>query len=332
MTDDGRTRPTPTSRVWSRKKVVADNLYGDDLADVLQHDRDASAWWVLSREAGLHLHELTRALDLDAMAIDDLTADDRRAKFEQLKQNRLVVTSALSLRTEDVALDATPISVVVSERALVCLAEPAPKGFHPAALLTDRNEDILTGGVETGLRVLVAAVVSSYEDVVDWLEGASDDLADALFEERPLNKSEQLHAFKLRTMLSQLRRLTEPMRTVTRELADSFADANGHVSREWAGLTERQTRVAHAADALRDALASVFETSLGLADLRMNQVMKKLSGWAGIIAVPTLVTGFVGMNVDFPLDGTVPGFWFYLAVMVVSAAILFIVFRRKDWL
>lgn len=318
--------------MWSRKRVVADNLYGDDLADVLQHDRDASAWWVLSREGGMHLHELSRALDLDALAIDDLTAEDRRAKFEQLKQNRLVVTSALSLRADDVALDATPISVVVSERALVCLAEPDLNGFHPAALLTARNDDILKEGVETGLRVLVAAVVSSYEEVANWLESASDDLADALFEERPLSKSEQLHAFKLRKMLSQLRRLTEPMRTVTRELADSFADSHGRVSREWAALTERQARLADAADALREALSSVFETSLGLADLRMNQVMKKLSGWAAIIAVPTLVTGFVGMNVTFPLDGTVPGFWVYFAVMLISSAVLYVVFRRKDWL
>ena len=46
--------------------------------------------------------------------------------------------------------------------------------------------------------------------------------------------------------------------------------------------------------------------------------MKKLTGWAAIIAVPTLVTSFVGMNVAFPLEGTAAGFWLYLAIMVVS--------------
>ena len=97
-------------------------------------------------------------------------------------------------------------------------------------------------------------------------------------------------------------------------------------------LAEQQTRVANAADALREALASVFDTSLALADLRGNQIMKKLTGWAAIIAVPTLVTGFVGMNVSFPLDGTTAGFWVYLVVMVAASLILFGVFRRKEWI
>ena len=76
----------------------------------------------------------------------------------------------------------------------------------------------------------------------------------------------------------------------------------------------------------------MFDTSLALADVRMNQTMKKLSGWAAIIAVPTLVTSFVGMNVGFPLVGTGAGFWVYFVVMVAAAVILYVVFRRRDWI
>ena len=128
-------------------------------------------------------------------------------------------------------------------------------------------------------------------------------------------------AFRLRTVLSNLRRMTDPMRTVIAELADSLPAAKtgrstsgkrrAELERHWRLLAERHQRVANAADALREALASVFDTSLGLADVRLNSVMKKLTGWAGIIAVPTLVTGFVGMNVHFPLIGTWLGFWIY---------------------
>ena len=76
----------------------------------------------------------------------------------------------------------------------------------------------------------------------------------------------------------------------------------------------------------------MFDTSLALADLRMNQTMKKLSGWAAIIAVPTLVTSFVGMNVSFPFFGTGAGFWVYFVVMIAAAVILYFVFRRRDWI
>ena len=63
----------------------------------------------------------------------------------------------------------------------------------------------------------------------------------------------------------------------------------------------------------------------------MNQNMKKLTGWAAIIAVPTLVTSFVGMNVRFPLAGSVLGFWIYFAVMIVAGVVLYFLFRAKDW-
>jgi magnesium transporter len=174
---------------------------------------------------------------------------------------------------------------------------------------------------------------------VQWLEDSSDSLANVLFEERPLGKDEQLHAFKLRAALSQLRRLTDPMRTVMTDIVDSppqgrkvKAGRDPATVRHWAILAEHHTRVANAADALREALASIFDTSLALADVRLNQIVKKLSAWAAIIAVPTLVTGFVGMNVRFPLTGSSTGFWVYLLLMLTASVVLYFVFRAKDWL
>ena len=43
-----------------------------------------------------------------------------------------------------------------------------------------------------------------------------------------------------------------------------------------------------------------METNLSLRDYRQNQVMKKVTSWAAIIAVPTLITGYYGMNVPYP--------------------------------
>ena len=185
--------------------------------------------------------------------------------------------------------------------------EPTPD-FQPAQLLVEKQELIAQGGIEAAVQTVIAAVIRTYEDALQWLEDASDNLANVLFEERPLNKSEQLHAFKLRSALPQLRRLTDPMRTVMSDIVDrppqgrkAKAGRDAAIGRRWMVLAEQHGRVANAADALREALSSIFDTSLALADVRMNQIMKKLTGWAAIIAVPTLVTSFVGMNVGFPL-------------------------------
>lgn len=327
--------PTPLSRVWTGTKILAENLDGGDLADVLELHEDAFAWWVLDRkpdEVGAQLRDVAKALDLDRIAIADLVAEDRRAKFEELGHSRLVITNAVSLDKKTAELTVYPTSMVITDRALICLTTEGVEGFHLARRLTQVQDRLAHGGVHAALHNVLSAVIDTYEDVVEWLEDSSDTLADALFEERPLTRSEQLWAFRLRTVLSQLRRLTDPMRAVMTELVDSFSEDEPDAARKWSVLAEKHQRVANAADALREALSSVFDTSLALADLRMNSIMKKLTGWAGIIAVPTLVTGFVGMNVSFPLDGTTVGFWVYLVIMIAAIVALYVAFRRKDWI
>ena len=334
VTDTLAARPAPLSRVWSGSKIIAEDVQGDDLGDVLQLHTDASAWWVMSRadeDAGRELRRAANALDLDELAIHDLLADDYRAKFEELGQARLVLTNAVSVDVESEELTAHPVSLVVTDRALICLVDSGQDGFHPAQLLAQKTSQLADGGVEHALQFVLAAVVNTYENAVQWLEDSSDELADALFDERPLNKREQLRTFRLRAALSQLRRMTDPMRTVLDDLLAS-QPAEGQLARRWTMIVQQHHRVANAADALRDSLASVFDTSLALADLRMNVVMKKLSGWAGIIAVPTLVTGFAGMNVDFPGDGTTLGFWAYLTLMVTAVVLLYVAFRRNGWI
>lgn len=343
MTIARASRPTPLSRVWAGDKIVAEDLTGEDLSDVLGLNSRASAWWVLPRDdhyASAEMRDVARALDLDELALKDLLSNDHRAKFEAVGQARLIITNAVVLNPDTITLEVHPVSIVVTDRALICLLAPNPD-FHLAGMLAQQEQALAEGGVELALQLVLGAVIRTYEVAVEFLEDASDDLADALFEERPLDRGEQLRAFRMRTALSQLRRRTEPMRTVMDDLLATPARGKGQkdptidgttLTRRWVMLAEQQTRVANAADALREALASVFDTSLALADLRGNQIMKKLTGWAAIIAVPTLVTGFVGMNVSFPLDGTTAGFWVYLVLMVAASLVLFGVFRRKEWI
>ena len=91
-------------------------------------------------------------------------------------------------------------------------------------------------------------------------------------------------------------------------------------------------RVSEATDGLRDLVATIVETNLSLRDYRQNQVMKKVTSWAAIIAVPTLITGYYGMNVPYPGFARHDGVYWSTGLIVVLSATLFAVFRRKDWL
>jgi magnesium transporter len=332
-------RPTPLSRVWSGSKTIAEDLTGDDLGDVLELHSDASAWWVLNRDDALSpdMRDLAHALDLDDLALKDLLARDGRAKYEEVGQARLVITNAVSVDTKGVRVTTYPVSIIATDRALICLAEPCPD-FLPAQLLSNKDDLLAQGGVEAGLQLVLGAVLHTYQTAVDWLEESSDELSDLLFDAHALNKPQQLHAFKLRKALSELRRATEPMRSVLGDLRDAQPPLvkrkpprDRSIDRHWTMLNEHHARIASAADGLRETLSSVFETSLALNDVRLNQTMKKLTGWAAILAVPTLVTSFVGMNVTFPLEGTALGFWVYLVIMVAAGLILYAVFKARDW-
>ena len=118
-------------------------------------------------------------------------------------------------------------------------------------------------------------------------------------------------AYRLRKELVELRRVVLPMREVVNTVMRHRADSNGHTSDLdgwYTDLYDHVLRASEWTESLRDMITTVFETNIALQDARLNVVMKKLTGWAAIIAVPTAVTGWFGMNVAYPGIGKTSGF------------------------
>jgi hypothetical protein len=85
-------------------------------------------------------------------------------------------------------------------------------------------------------------------------------------------------------------------------------------------------------DSLRDLVNSILETNLVIQSNRLNVITKKVTGWAAIIAVPTLITGYFGMNVPYPGFSQRAGFVASIATIVLAGLVLYLIFKRKDWL
>jgi magnesium transporter len=100
-----------------------------------------------------------------------------------------------------------------------------------------------------------------------------------------------------------------------------YQDVCNHVRR----ATERT-------ESLRDLVTTILETNLTIQGNRMNVITKRVTSWAAIVAVPTFVTGFYGMNVPYPGFGRPSGVAVAAGVMVIAAAALYVVFRKRDWL
>jgi magnesium transporter len=79
-------------------------------------------------------------------------------------------------------------------------------------------------------------------------------------------------------------------------------------------------------------VTSIQETNLIIQGNRLNVITKKVTGWATIIAIPTLITGFFGMNVPYPGFGEKAGLAASIATIALAALVLYLIFKRKDWL
>ena len=79
--------------------------------------------------------------------------------------------------------------------------------------------------------------------------------------------------------------------------------------------------------------SELFEANLSLISVAQNEAMKRLAGWAAIIAVPTMVAGIYGMNFKFmpELDWRF-GYPLVVGVMLVACAYLYYRFKRSGWL
>ena len=154
-----------------------------------------------------------------------------------------------------------------------------------------------------------------------------------MFADQPLDPAQQRHWFDMRRAMVRFHRLVVPLReavsslmrrehsAVSEELYPYFQDVYDHI-----------LRVGESSDSLRDLVSTIVETNLSLRDYRQNLIVKKVSSWAAIIAVPALVTGYYGMNVPYPGSGRIWGVVASTCLMLAASFVLYRVFRRRDWL
>lgn len=321
--------PVALSEAWIGSRVIAHDLHGDDLADVLQQNGDASAWAIAPREETSELRQLAKILGLDEFALNELLTPAHRCRVSEYGDGRLV--RLLAVEFADRELTANDVSMIIADQVVIILVDDA-YGQRIARMLDESGPRLTQGGADRAAQLVVDFLIETAIETTEQLESATDDLADELFGGQPLTKQRKLEAFRLRRAVTQLRRVAAPTRDVVQELVDSVPQSDDLTYRHWNKIIDRTERVTLSVTALADGLTAIFDTSLSLDNARLDEVMKRLTGWAAIIAVPTLVTGFVGMNVNFWLAGTEIGFYVYLALILVPAITLFIVFRRKSWI
>lgn len=193
----------------------------------------------------------------------------------------------------------------------------------------DDNADLLRRGSAALLHGVLDVVVDGHFDTIQQLDDAIESLEDNLFDDRSQNRQLQRDTYRLRKELVELRRVVLPMREVVNTVMRRSVEGTdtGELTNWYYDLYDHVIRASEWTDSLRDMVTTVFETNLSLQDARLNTIMKKLTGWAAIIAVPTLVTGWFGQNIPYPGYGNDWGVLTSAVVSVLTSVALYLGFR-----
>ena len=320
------------TRTWRNGELTAENYPLEDVSEHLAQP-DTLVWVDITNPTEEILAELSDELGLHDLAVEDALSPHQRPKLDIYSSHSFLACHALAVDVESATLIETEINVFFNSRWLNTVRKN--DGFDMSRVVHrwDRSTDLVRHGVAFLLYGLLDVVVDDYFGIVDVFDDYYDEVSTGLFEDEPLSPEQQRNWFEMRRALVRFHRLAVPMResisglmrrehsTVPDELAPYFGDVYDHV-----------LRVTESTDSLRDLVGTIVETNISLRDYRQNQVMKKVTSWAAIVAVPTLITGWYGQNLPFPGSGESWGAWLSAVLVSGGAATLYFQFKRRDWL
>jgi magnesium transporter len=318
--------------VWRKGVLEAEDFPVERVSDYLEQP-DTLVWADLCLPDQDDLHQIADELGLAPLAVEDAVESHERPKLDRYPTHLFLSTYAMRLAADQPLL-VTQVSAFVLPQALVTVHR-GEFDVDPVVKAWDDAQDMLEFGARGLLYGLLDVIVDGYLGCLQQLDEQIEDAEDRLFDEPPRTGTDiQRQTYQLRRQLTGVRKVVLPMRDVTDAML-RHAELHGDqpdVLERLRDLRDHVIRANEWNDSLRDVIATMFETGLSLADARLNQIVRKLSGWAAIIAVPTAVTGFYGQNLPYPGYQQWWGFLVSTAVILVLAVGIWFLFRRRGWL
>ncbi len=320
------------SRIYRKGKVTDVDFPLEQLGKVSK-DKGAVFWLDLVEPTPDELHHLSETLDLHELAVEDAFKGMQRPKIDHYDSHLFINLYHAEYNEKAKELNTVEMSVFVTKRGLVTIRSTDQFDMSAVTKRWDESVELSDGGVDYLLWGLLDVVVDSYFDVIQELDMELEELETLMFEVQRNNRLIQQRSYALRKALVLLRRVAIPMREVLNPLVRRESKFLGdHMAPYFQDVYDHIMRVGDWTDSLRDLVTTLLETNLTIQGNQMNLIMKKVTSWAAIIAVPTAITGFYGQNLPYPGFDTQGGFITSSALIVAISGILYWVFKRRDWL
>jgi len=305
-------------------------------AAAVAHAREVAArvWVDALDPTPEELSALQAAFGLHDLSIEDSRRWGQRAKLERFRDHDFVVVHGVSLGAGDELQD-HELHLYVGTSFLATVRRAPAFDLRRTLERLARRDPLEREGIGYLLYLVLDEVVDGYLDVVEELEARTDEVEervdrdDGAEAERPLARE----IFHLRRASSVFRRLIVPMREVVDLIQESPSLVTPALAPYVRDVEDHVIRAIELLDNVRDILTSAREVQVALESKRLNVVMKKVTSWAAIILIPTLIAGIYGMNFrHMPELSWRFGYPFALGAMAIAAGALYVAFKRRDWL
>lgn len=305
--------------------------FDPDLVSEFLKNPESLVWVDVEDPSPQDIAMLGEEFGFHELALEDCLHPHQRPKIESYGSYFFLVAYGVTL--QDRELVGHEVGAFVGKRYLVTVRKAPAIDLRPVVERWDIHEHLLKEGGGYLLYILLDEIVDGYFSMLDALEDISEEVEEHVLdsEDDPMAQNQ---IFSLKKQVLLFRRWVSPLRdvldvmqrqvvnVVTPELEPYYRDVYDHV-----------LRVTDFVDTLREILSTALDAHLTVVSNRLNEVMKRLTSWAAIILVPTLIAGIYGMNfVYMPELDWLFGYPFAMGLMALSAGALYVMFKKRDWL
>ncbi len=302
----------------------------EDISVVLKQEH--TFVWLGLREANDELLvKIQQEFGLHDLAIGDACAAHQRPKIEEYGESLFIVLHTAHLAGDKVEFGETHF--FLGPRFLVTVRHGYSSSHSKVRERCEAMPQQLAKGPGFALYLIMDFIVDNYMPVIDGLHARFDVLESAIFQYRPSRQTME-GLYELKRELLLLESAITPVMGICNELMRFHKEVVPKEVRVYfRDIADHIKRIDRTIQGMREMLVAAMQVYLTLETVQQNEVVKRLAGWGAILAMPTLVVSWYGMNFKYmpELD------WEYsYPVVVVTVALasllLYLRLKRAGWL
>ncbi|HEX5974927.1 MAG TPA: magnesium/cobalt transporter CorA [Rubrobacteraceae bacterium] len=314
--------------VDGKRVVVSDSLEG---IYETYREKGGFAWIGIYEPTRDEFDSVAGEFALPPLAVRDALRAHQRPKVERHGDTLFVVIKAARYVEEKEVVEFGEVHAFVGPDFVVTVRYGETNELEEVRRSLEGRPDLLRKGPYAVLYAIMDHMVDDYVPVVEGLANDIDEIEVEVFENKP-DVSKRI--YELFREVIQFHQATQPLARGLERLAEGGASGiDPEVRRYLRDVQDRVLRVTERAQGFRELLTNILSVNLTLVSVNQNDQTKKISAWAAIVVVPTLIASIYGMNFDYmPELHWRYGYLLALSLMALIAFALYRNFKRTGWL